>query len=154
MAEIDINNLGDAAAIADTDDILAIINGLGKNLNWAKLKEQLVKELPVVTEYSNGLMDRSDYKKIFSIDMNSFPPNKKENTSFYDIGLYYILDGNGYFEVIGISAYTNMPSHVAGYKMMSDGASEGFVIKRDVNDGPIYVVNKYTTNHYFSMWKI
>lgn len=56
MAEIDIKDLGDAAAIADTDKIMAIINGLGKNLNWAKLKEQLVKELPAATNDSNGLL--------------------------------------------------------------------------------------------------
>lgn len=59
MAEIDIKDLGDAAAIANTDKIMAIINGLGRNLNWAKLKEQLARELPVVTENSNGLMSSS-----------------------------------------------------------------------------------------------
>lgn len=56
MAEIDIKDLGDAAAIADTDQILAIINGLGKNINWARFKELLTAQLPVATLTTKGLI--------------------------------------------------------------------------------------------------
>lgn len=108
MAEIDINNLGDAVAIANTDDILAIINGLGKNLNWAKLKEQLVKELPVVTVNSNGLMT----------PLNSLQIGKRKNCDVGELGVSNIwlmmqtnlsqLDFQFCFEVIDCNNYTSV----------------------------------------------
>lgn len=56
MAEKDIKDLENVTALANTDELLAIVAGLGRNYNWAKMKEQLIKELPEATTQSRGLL--------------------------------------------------------------------------------------------------
>lgn len=57
MAEQDIKYLENVTSLANTDELLAIVAGLGKNINWANIKEQLAMELPIVTNNSNGIMN-------------------------------------------------------------------------------------------------
>lgn len=62
MADIDINELQNITALADADELLAIVAGLGKNVTWAKIKELLTEQLPVATENSNGLLSKAIFK--------------------------------------------------------------------------------------------
>ena len=127
-----------------------------ENMTVAKFVEELTGKIPEASISGKGLMSSSYYDRYvrtFGVDINDFPSNKKVNTGFYDIGLYILTDASGLFEVVGITAYTEIPFHVAGVNMLSDGTSEGFYIKRDQNDGNIFVTNKYTRNRYFTMWR-
>lgn len=69
MADIDIKDLGNAAALADTDQILAILNGLGQNITWARLKELLCTQLPEATKYSKGLFSGELYNAIYNLQV-------------------------------------------------------------------------------------
>ena len=59
MADIDINELQNITALADADELLAIANGLGKNITWAKIKELLITQLPIASENTNGLLSKA-----------------------------------------------------------------------------------------------
>lgn len=64
MADIDINELQNITALADADELLAIVSGLGKNVTWAKVKELLTAQLPVVSNNNNGLMQSTVFNNL------------------------------------------------------------------------------------------
>lgn len=64
MADIDINELQNVAALADADELLAIVAGLGKNVTWAKVKELLTAQLPDVQNSSKGFLSQRFFRII------------------------------------------------------------------------------------------
>lgn len=64
MADIDINELQNITALADADELLAIVAGLGKNVTWAKVKELLTAQLPEATVSSKGLLSNTVFNRI------------------------------------------------------------------------------------------
>lgn len=148
----DIKDLENVASLANTDELLAIVAGLGRNYNWAKMKEQLVKELPVATGNSNGLMSAEYFRMhIMGFYTNNFTPNQKIGTGMTQIGLYMITDASGHLGLIGINSYTIPAFYIGGINFLSDGTNQGFLITRDQNDGEIFVTNKYHATMYFTM---
>lgn len=80
MADIDINELQNITALADADELLAIANGLGKNITWAKVKELLTAQLPEATASSKGLKSHNDIM-IYNEALEGIDPDSVDNNT-------------------------------------------------------------------------
>ena len=111
MADIDINELQNITALADADELLAIVAGLGKKVSWAKVKELLAEQLPVATTTSKGLMDGElmqgllQYKGFVS-------PNDVDTTTEQGIYTITYTDGGAYGTLVIFNTRTNIHTGV------------------------------------------
>lgn len=111
MADIDINELQNITALADADELLAIVSGLGKNVTWAKIKELLIAQLPEATSDKKGLMSASMF--------STFPKQKglgspSEIEKVFDTGWYYVAMSQNFH---GISYGVLLVFNTGAYKV-------------------------------------
>lgn len=111
MADIDINELQNITALADADELLAIVAGLGKNVTWAKVKELLTAQLPEATASSKGLLSNTVFNRIKHLN--------NSETLVLSIG-----------EIVKLGRFTNSHNH---------GGSILFLIANSQNAASVHV---------------
>lgn len=139
----DIKDLENVASLANTDELLAIVAGLGKNFNWAKMKEQLTRELPVATNNSNGLMSASDYKML-SVRTIYLSINQEANLGNLRCKLYCLSNSNSGSSAIFFTNYFIGSIYIAGdNNLFSEKLVDGKIFfGRKETAGDLFVINK------------